>query len=262
MLSSPVVRLPGSSYLGPPICSATDGVGKIVKRGRLKGEPLRANLLPTRPVAILARRCQKSPRRRAQLIGGGPAGSRGRGAALAAVGGIWPEGLRLRGGGLRVQRCRKVSPRCLWRLGWCAFGAAISRTRAAARLYELRFRYADRYDHAHAAGDRRLRVLVNGMAASHALLFRPTGNVQADARASRDRTVSSVRFGCALVTSIGGRTGGRLGASGESLKMGDFTGAKAIINDRMPSGALAAGLRLRNRARISRNRLNLGKFGD
>lgn len=48
--------------------------------------------------------------------------------------------------------------------------------------YELRFRYADRYDRVHAAGERRLRVTVNGVTVTPALLFRPTGNVQAGLR--------------------------------------------------------------------------------
>mmetsp|Transcript_26606 Transcript_26606/g.70758 ORF Transcript_26606/g.70758 Transcript_26606/m.70758 type:complete len:643 (+) Transcript_26606:53-1981(+) len=48
--------------------------------------------------------------------------------------------------------------------------------------YELRFRYADRYDRVHAAGDRRLRLWVNGAVLTSQLLFRPTGNVQTGLR--------------------------------------------------------------------------------
>jgi len=44
--------------------------------------------------------------------------------------------------------------------------------------YELRFRYADRYDEVHAAGMRKLRLYVNNVVLSHEVLFPPTGKLQ------------------------------------------------------------------------------------
>lgn len=49
-------------------------------------------------------------------------------------------------------------------------------------LYELRFRYADRYDNVHAGGGRRLRLLVNGVVQTSLLAFPPSGRSQAGSR--------------------------------------------------------------------------------